>query len=161
MSGTVVVEYLYVEPAQRLVITLDDFSTALQQLGVALELYQPDTGHNVCHVAFVSRRNDVVLPGSQLRFGQGVLTLAMQRKELELFVKPFVVDAGNITPRKGPAFGRSEVFNGMEGERGEIGDFAADPARTFCSESVGGIRKNDDPAEGLPPHSPGGCLASR
>ena len=101
-------------------------------------MYQPDTGHNVCHVAFVSRRNDVVLPGSQLRFGQGVLTLAMQRKELELFVKPFVVDAGNITPRKGPAFGRSEVFNGMEGERGEIGDFAADPARTNCRKPSAG-----------------------
>lgn len=34
-------EYLYVEPVQRLVITLDDFPAALQQFGVALELYQP------------------------------------------------------------------------------------------------------------------------
>ena len=114
--GTVMGEYLYVEPVQRLVITLDDFPAALQQFGVALELYQPDAGHDVRHVALVSRGNDVVLPSPQLRFGQGVFTLPMQRKELELFVKPFVVDAGNIAPREGSAFGRSEVFHRMKGK---------------------------------------------
>ena len=78
MLVIVVVEHLNGQALQCLVVTPDNLAAAVEHFGVALQLCQPDSSHDVGHVTFVEWRNNIVLPGPELRFGQCVLVLAMQ-----------------------------------------------------------------------------------
>ena len=121
MIRSIMHEHLNRTIFQRFVIAADQLAATAQHFRITLQLRQSDPGHNVRHVAFEIGRDDIVLPSAELRLGQSVLTLSMKRQQLELLVEPFVIDTGNRTPRKRPAFGRREVLDGMEREGGEVG----------------------------------------
>ena len=78
MVGTVVLEQVSVARFQFLVVVFDQLTAAVQHLGVAFQLCQSDAGHDVGHVTLEIRRDDVVFPCAQLRFGQCVFILSVQ-----------------------------------------------------------------------------------
>ena len=130
------------------IVTLDDLAAAMEQFGIAAQLYQTDGSRNVRHVALEIRSHDVILPSSQLCLGQRILVLPMEGKQLVLLVKPFVIHSGDGPPGDGTALGCREVLHGMEREGGEVCHLATHLAVPLGTESMGGIGQHNDTAKG-------------
>ena len=135
------------------VVFPDDLFPSFEEGRVPVQLLQADGGHDVGHVAFVPGADDVVFPGADLGFGQGVLALAVEGEQLVELIDLGIVYALNGFPGAGAALRGGEVLHGMEGEGGKVGDGAAvfpfaadDPAG---AQAVGVIRNHGDPADGF------------
>ena len=77
MIWAVMIEDLYIRILQFFVITTDYFTATMQHFRITFQLSQPDTGHNIRHIAFKRRRYNIIFPCAQLGFGQSILILTM------------------------------------------------------------------------------------
>lgn len=129
--------------SQHFIITVDNLLAAAQYFGVTFQLYQSDTGHDICHVAFEIRSDNIVLPCTELCFGQCILILAVKGQKLKLLVKPFVVDSRNRAPSQCSTFCCGEIFYRMERKRGKISNLSTHFTVPFCSKCMSRICKNN------------------
>ena len=88
----------------------------MHQLRIPLQLRQSDAGHDVGHVAFVVRSDDIVLPCAELGLGESILALTVQGQQLQLLVDGLTVESVVRTPGKSTSLGSSQILHGMEGE---------------------------------------------
>ena len=65
---------------QRFVIAVDQLAATAQHFRITLQLRKADPGHDIRHVAFEIRSDDIILPGAELRLGQSVLALSVKRQ---------------------------------------------------------------------------------
>lgn len=119
----------------------------LQQIGIPFQLGQADGGHDIRHIAFIEGRHDIVLPGTRLGLGQGILVLPMEAHQHILLVDRAVIKAQIIPPGGGPTLSSSQVLDGVERERGEIRDAAGALYPSPGTEAVGTVGHDGHPAQ--------------
>ena len=73
----------------------------------------------------------------------------MQAKQLILVIDFFIIDAVNIFPDHGTAFGSGEVFHGMKGKTGEVGYRTDCLPLIACPKRMSSISSDCDSANSL------------
>ena len=164
MMGVLVVHQGHGQIFQSLVVASHHLLSALQHLGIALQLHQANGSHDIGHVALIPRPDDVVFPSAELRLGQSVLVLSMQGEQLRQSVEQLVPrlalslrHGGHIVyvgghhfiakrqiPGHSPTLGRGEVLHGMEAERAEIANLASHLPLAHATQGMGTVGRHDD-----------------
>ena len=53
---------------QRCIISMDDLCAALKQARIPFQLFESDSRHDISHVTFIPRANDIIFPSAQFSF---------------------------------------------------------------------------------------------
>ena len=78
MAFRIVGQHLHPQGAEGGIVPGNQGFSSCQQGVIPLQLGKADGSHNVRHVAFIPGAQHIVLPGTQLGLGEGVLGLTVK-----------------------------------------------------------------------------------
>ena len=126
------VQYTKIQIFQSFIVFFYNFFSSCQNRWVSSQLYKSKRCHNISHIAFIIRRNNVILPRSQLCLSQSIFRLTMQRKKHKLFVNFFIIYSVNISPDCCSAFCCCKILYCMKRKACKICNFST-MLSIFCS----------------------------